>query len=444
MIATGQQFAVTAKVYNGGPDDAANVTATIDGCLDSLHYVTPVDEDSVVQNLGTIHADDFQIVTWTLYGGSDADYWMKNCSVVNDTICVNATSTTRAYEKDCSAESTPDGGQVAGDNVEVSIYPAAFLVTTMDITPSTGIVLGDQFTVNYTVTNYGVADATSAAVTLAADNSNVHIAAGTGGWTQALGVGTIPGWSWGEPYNSVSGNFTLVGTADGLTTLTLTPTGQDECGWQPVLGWTEWSHTFGSRGTLIKEDTNVQWVQLGLSPIYSGFLGPAQETVGVSETGACPDLTSMDIDLNSGWNLISLPLRPTGGNVTVSTLFGSNISNVIAIWGYNGSFFAPTTLKDGMGYWVDMTAGATITENGTVNPTGATLPPSYPVAAGWNLIGFKSTCARTAGSYLSGVPWVRIWSYANGAWSAVNSSDKMQPGLGYWIAATSAGTYIYP
>jgi hypothetical protein len=100
-------------------------------------------------------------------------------------------------------------------------------------------------------------------------------------------------------------------------------------------------------------------------------------------------------------------------------------------------------MVDGKGYWVQMSAGATITESGTVNPTGATLPPSYPVAEGWNLIGFKSTCARTAGSYLNGVPYVRIWGYANGAWSAVNSSDKMQPGLGYWIAATDAGT-IYP
>lgn len=432
MVATGQEFAVSAKVYNEGPAAAENVVATLCPNCESSDYVTLADGQSDTINLGTIDDGDFLVATWTLMGGGGNDWGLKDCSIRTDDICVNATTDTNTT---CEA----------WDDVEVSIYPAAFLVTTMDITPSTGIVLGDQFTVDYTVTNYGVADATSAAVTLAADNSNVHIAAGTGGLTQVLG--TIPGWSFGEPYNSVSGNFTLQCTAQGLTTLTLTPTGQDECGWQPVLGWTEWQHNFGPRAALIEEDTNVQWVQLGLSPIYSGFLAPDSDTIEQSLTGTCPDVTSMDIDLNAGWNLISLPLIPTGGNVTVSALFGSDLGKVEAIWGYNGSFFAPTTLKDGMGYWVLMSAGATITENGAVNPTGATLPPSYLVAAGWNLIGFKSTCARTAASYLSGVPWVRIWSYNSAAtnpWLAVQSGDWLQPGLGYWIAATSAGTYIYP
>jgi hypothetical protein len=71
------------------------------------------------------------------------------------------------------------------------------------------------------------------------------------------------------------------------------------------------------------------------------------------------------------------------------------------------------------------------------------MPPTYSVVAGWNLIGFKSTYARTAGDYLNSVNWVRIWSFANGAYSPITSSGMMQPGLGYWVAIIGTGT-IYP
>jgi hypothetical protein len=154
-------------------------------------------------------------------------------------------------------------------------------------------------------------------------------------------------------------------------------------------------------------------------------------------------VTQATINLNSGWNLISLPLIPDAGNGTVSVLFSGK--PVDAIWGYSGGApVNPTVMVDGQGYWVHMTAASTISYHGKVNPVPPQTPPYYTVAAGWNLIGFKSTCARTASAYLAGAPsWVRIWGFANNAWVPVQSGDMMQPGLGYWLAATGAGT-IYP
>jgi hypothetical protein len=90
-----------------------------------------------------------------------------------------------------------------------------------------------------------------------------------------------------------------------------------------------------------------------------------------------------------------------------------------------------------------MTAAATLSVSGKVNPLPPATPPTYSVAAGWNLMGFKSTCARTATAYLGGVSWVRIWGYAGNAWIPVQGGDVLQPGLGYWIAASNAGT-IFP
>jgi len=441
MIATGQQFALSAMIENDGRNDAANVVVTINpaDCPDSLHYVSLAQGQSDTISLGTIPAGNHTMVTWTLVGGSTHDWGFKDCNVRTDDICVEANSTTPEF---CdSASALGSGGQVVSDTVRVSVYPAAFLVTTID-TPSTTAVLGDKFTVNYTITNYGVADAWNTSVTLSADNSDVHVAV-PGGYTQA--IGTIRGWSFGAPYNSVSGNFTLQGSAQGLSTLTVTPSGDDECGWQQVLGYAT------DNGEMTPE---YSWIQSAGTPVQSRFLIPASGTIALSATGACPDLTRVDITLNPGWNLISLPLMPTNGNI--SALFSGKPVN--AIWAYSGGAWhyygdgVLTALTDGRGYWVHVTGTATtsIRVDGVVNPVPACpscapdAPPTYAVAAGWNLIGFKSTCASKASDYLgSSVTWVKMWGYADNAWIQVHSDTMLRPGLGYWIAATNAGT-IYP
>jgi hypothetical protein len=162
---------------------------------------------------------------------------------------------------------------------------------------------------------------------------------------------------------------------------------------------------------------------------------------------------NVTINLKSGWNLVSLPLIPTNGNI--SALFSGK--PVSAIWsttdGINWHYYGDgvlTALVDGQGYWVYMTSASSVLVYGSVNPVPACpscapkAPPTYSVAAGWNMIGFKSTCERTASSYLSGVPsWVRIWSFDDGQWVPVQSGDMMKPTLGYWLAATSPGT-IFP
>jgi hypothetical protein len=448
MIATGQQFAVTAKIANWGSAPADNVVVTLypDGCyydngpepspgptpdLTQGRYVTLAQGETGNRTYDTIGNGTFEIATFTLVGGGNSDWGLKDCNVRTAHICVNATTDTINNCREAS-----------DDEVEVSIYPAAFLKATIDsITPSTGIVLGNKFTVNYTVTNYGVADAWNASVTLSAD-SKVSLAAGPGGYTQPLG--TVAGWGWGD-FKSVEGSFQLQCTAAGLSTLTIAPSGDDECGWHALVGYDN------SDG---EAEPQYNWVQFAGLPIQSRFIIPASETIEQSLTGKCPDLTQVNITLNSGWNLISLPLIPT--NSAIATVLSGVSSHVISVWYYDGTTpwlsWSPgvggslSTMDQKKAYWINMktdSAQYTLTENGSVGLPPPGLPTTIDVAAGWNMTGFKSTCARTAGSYLSGVPWVRIWSFTNGAWSAVDSSDKMQAGLGYWIAATGAGT-IYP
>jgi uncharacterized repeat protein (TIGR01451 family) len=171
--------------------------------------------------------------------------------------------------------------------------------------------------------------------------------------------------------------------------------------------------------------------------------------------------TDWTISLDSGWNLISLPLIPTyGGNIT--TFLSSISANVDTVWSYDASIADPlerwtswapgwggdlTKMKDGLGYWIKMDDADDLYFVGVeiVTEPSPLPPPAYSVAVGWNLIGFKSTSSMTAGDYLNAIAgnWTRIYGFADGKYSVVQSGDLMQSGFGYWLAANAEGT-IYP
>jgi hypothetical protein len=404
--------------FNSPPAPGANFDAQV------LLNFSLVQGDEMV-SLGDIPANGSVMYTWTMVGGTTCE---SACTTLPNDIDVAAWTGQGPESQDC-------------DEIDVILYPAAHLVVSVTTpNPSTPVV-GNQFTVGYTVTNIGQSDAWNASVTLAANPaSSMSITAG--GYTQSLG--TIPGLM-SYPNNSVSGNFTLQGTATGLGTLTITPMGYDECGYGAVMVQ---DCKYG------KCYNDYEWEGLPGTAIQSKFLEPASETVSQSATGTCPDVGNVTIPLNFGWNLISLPLIPN--NSAIGTVLSAISGNVTSVWYFNASTASwsswnpstggtLTTMQAGNGYWMNMKSAVALTENGYVNPTGnAGTPPSYAVVTGWNMMGFKSTCARTASDYLgSSVPWVRIWGYANGAWSAAQSGTLLQPGQGYWIAANGPGT-IYP
>jgi len=559
MIATGQEFAVTAKIMNHGPHPAENVIVTVSPNCRQPSFVVLAENETGSRTVGTLGPNQFVVETFTLVGGGTSDWYMQACNVVNDTICVNATSTTmRDYN--CGWAQDYGTGQIAGDYVDISVYPAAYLVAEIEDIDPTSILNGTEFTVNYKVTNYGVADAWGTSVMLSVNpDGSVRIAEGQGGYTQMLS--TIPGWSWGEPYNFVEGSFTLQGAEAGLSTLTITPAGIDECGWHAVLcceeerrdtcaeyNWVQDAGRAIQSRFLISDSETVNQLENGqldlaitktvdnASPAMGQIVNftitvtnngptaasgiqvtdaqpagltfgaaiPSQGTfsAGVWNVGNLvvggsaslkimatvtstsqitnvasitaidqPDgdssnnyasvvlnktvVTSASFTLKAGWNLISLPLIPNNGDITVvlAGVWGSferALTNdpLTKAW---SSYIKDgptgfTVMQAGKGYWVKMSsgfAGATIQFSGVVALDPPELPVAIPVAPGWSLIGFKSLEARTAGDYLGNVKFVRIWSFANGAYSPITSGDMMQPGLGYWVAITESGV-IYP
>jgi hypothetical protein len=164
-----------------------------------------------------------------------------------------------------------------------------------------------------------------------------------------------------------------------------------------------------------------------------------------------------NLSLAAGWNLISLPVRPS--NTAVSSVLSAVAGKYEAVYSYDSAqgqylSYVPgqsgndlTSLEEGKGYWIYMNEG------GTINLSGAAAGKSISLKAGWNLAGFNST---------STVPISNALSSINGKYEAVYAFDtssnaysghvpggesdltSMRPGEGYWIYATENVNWTLP
>ena len=496
--------------------------------------------NTMARELGNISANGTATETWTLHGFSSCS---EGCDYGDFDIYVMAEATNLA-----------DGN--GNDSVGIHLYPAAHLTAEiMDIEPASPINVCDTFVVTYRVYNTGQADAWEVSATLDINPpGSVRIADGEGGYSQYLG--TIEGWSdFGDSQYKES-TFTLHCKMACESTLTIIPSGRDECGWidYDLDDYTIYMESSAEPGARISP-AMIDIASETVKQLESGALdlgitktvddaSPAEEqdinfTITVTNYGPtdasgievtdllpaeliyvddtasqgaydadtgiwavgslvdgtsatlvitatvdtadpienCAEITAVDqpdpygdndiacltlnlttwcIELNTGWNLISLPLLP--GNTSIDAVLGAAKPNVDSIYAYDPTWPSPgwkswinagpkslTTMDDTRGYWVLMTYTDTICITGAFLPVGKNVPPTFAVAAGWNLIGFKSLSERTAGGYLLslGSTWTRLWGFENGSYHGVLSGNNMEPGFGYWLSVSSAGT-IYP
>lgn len=190
----------------------------------------------------------------------------------------------------------------------------------------------------------------------------------------------------------------------------------------------------------------------------------------------------------NGWNLFSLPVVPSANSTfpnTVDSIFGSDprqgfLSNVTSLFTYSaGTWQFCTVVKqgsgvnikytcsgalknivDGRGYWVY--AKASFNSNyasnqastwgglvGSVIPPTST-PPTYSLAAGWNLVGYKPqpdpSVSETVSTYLASLPGSsydpnNVWLYdsASAQW-ARGTSTTLKPGQAFWVFMLTPAT----
>lgn len=210
---------------------------------------------------------------------------------------------------------------------------------------------------------------------------------------------------------------------------------------------------------------------------YAGadnFYGPDQNILGsdgigdtnytnIGGTGAVDEYplmapfeyTEFDISLQSGWNLVSLPVRQLNWSID------SVLESIAGSWECIQTFDAetdtwlsnnlprPDVLDDlhemnhFRAYWINVTQpGQTLTVKG--DKFGSNL--SLPLTAGWNLVGYPSLVPNRVIDALVGTGYDReVETFDSGApyrISQIGNQDLMAPGEGYWVHVPADTTWV--
>ena len=177
-------------------------------------------------------------------------------------------------------------------------------------------------------------------------------------------------------------------------------------------------------------------------------------------------LDVVNIDLTSGWNLISSPLILS--DPSPSAVFSSVSGNYGDVFAYDGcdtadpwEWFNPgipgndlTAVSHQLGYWVDMTSADILSLSGE-HPLETTIN----LCQGWNLIGYPSVVTQPIETALSSIAghYSLVKQYKasdfDDPWKVYNPSapadlsdlKEMVPGYGYWIyITTETATLVIP
>ncbi|MFH1195219.1 MAG: C25 family cysteine peptidase [bacterium] len=168
---------------------------------------------------------------------------------------------------------------------------------------------------------------------------------------------------------------------------------------------------------LIEGQYSMDVVITGNDPAESVITVPVTLTVGIMST---------ECQVNTGWNIISVPLNCTC--MDVDSLYPNAVSDAFL---YDGAYNSAEVLQNGTGYWLKFDASESI------NISGSAVTQNIPVEAGWNIIGpFHQSVAITD---ITSVPEGIIESDFFGYDGAYNTADTLQCGKGYWIKTSAAG-----
>jgi hypothetical protein len=139
---------------------------------------------------------------------------------------------------------------------------------------------------------------------------------------------------------------------------------------------------------------------------------------------------SLSIDVNKGWNMISVPVVPVDYRKIV--LFPTAVSDAFY---YKAGYIKEDTLMHGKGYWLKFGVNQNIKMPG--EPISV---DSVVVQAGWNMIGSitKTVSTSSVGKSDGLMILSSFYKYNNG----YILSDSIYPGAAYWVKVNQDGKLI--
>lgn len=141
--------------------------------------------------------------------------------------------------------------------------------------------------------------------------------------------------------------------------------------------------------------------------------------------------TSVNINVQDKWNMVSVPVQVSDYSTTV--LFPTAVSEAFA---YSGGYEVRTTLANGLGYWLKFNGVQSVQISGI-----ARTQDTIAVVAGWNMIGGLSQVVQTSSvaSLPPGIITSPFFEFGPGGYS---TSSSIQPGKAYWIKVNQNGSLI--
>jgi hypothetical protein len=165
--------------------------------------------------------------------------------------------------------------------------------------------------------------------------------------------------------------------------------------------------------------------------------------------------TTYVLQLQAGWNLVSLPIQPT--NTAISNFLADISGSYSIVWGdfnpasqtWKFKTAAGTgllnTVSAGKAYWIFMTN----VNGGTITVSGASVAHSVLLNPGWNFVGYckPTSCTNTDATASITGNFSIIWGDFNPpsqTWKFKTSAgtgllNTFGPGKGYWIYKNTAG-----
>lgn len=194
-----------------------------------------------------------------------------------------------------------------------------------------------------------------------------------------------------------------------------------------------------------EEDANIADSKVSSSIERSNNIHKSSNTYNVKSQETIKAIGQHEVNLVSGWNLISIPVDPI--NKSITSVLSSIEGKYLSVWAYGQSGWERyvvgasgnnlSTMEAGRGYWIKMAQSAKLTVTGNDN-----FNKAINLKKGWNLVGYNSLTPRTREEALLSIIegfYYSVWTYENGQWKRYitgahgNTLTNMEPWKGYWI-----------
>jgi photosystem II stability/assembly factor-like uncharacterized protein len=180
-------------------------------------------------------------------------------------------------------------------------------------------------------------------------------------------------------------------------------------------------------GDILIKISDLNGTAFDINMMETDFIEITDESI-TSVKIICKKFQTKQYELNSGWNLVSVPVMLP--NMSPAAIFSNSVSSV---WGYNSGYYAASPLEITKGYWLKNSIDESFNIRGV-------KPESFIInlVSGWNLIGIfdRDAIITSITTSPANIISSSFFGYNNGYYVPFN----LPYGKGFWVKTSASGT----